>query len=236
MGRVIKLTIISDVICPFCYIGHYELQEAIGRCTDLPVHFDIEYRPYRLTSLRDEDKPVDRVEYFRRKLGEQKIQQIRETITQWPKVQDGTCNLSFGGVISQSTKAHRLSIKAYKIGGHPLQEAVLTTIFKASCEQLKDIGDTQVLADVAESTGTMTRHDAINFLESDELKTEVFQMIRQVQSNGINGVPFVIIDGKWAVSGGQSAEVYIQIFRKLAATAIDSAPSPFPSHVVSVAA
>lgn len=66
---------------------------------------------------------------------------------------------SFGGVISQSTKAHRLSIKAYKIGGHPLQEAVLTTIFKASCEQLKDIGDTQVLADVAESTGTMTRHD-----------------------------------------------------------------------------
>jgi predicted DsbA family dithiol-disulfide isomerase len=36
-------------------------------------------------------------------------------------------------------------------------------------------------------------------------------MIRQVQANGINGVPFVIIDGKWAVSGGQSAEVYIQV-------------------------
>jgi hypothetical protein len=61
-----------------------------------------------------------------------------------------------GGKLSQSTKAHRLSIKAFQLGGHCQQLKVLDALFQASCEQLKDIGDTQTLADIAEQTGTLS--------------------------------------------------------------------------------
>ena len=52
---------------------------------------------------------------------------------------------------------------------------------------------------------------AIAFLESDELLDEVERMMNEARRKGVNGVPFVVIDGKWAVSGGQTAEVYAQV-------------------------
>lgn len=54
---------------------------------------------------------------------------------------------------------------------------------------------------------------AVKFLESDELLEEVETMMTDARRKGVNGVPFVVIDGKWAVSGGQTAEVYAQVSR-----------------------
>ena len=52
---------------------------------------------------------------------------------------------------------------------------------------------------------------AVAFLESDQLLDEVERMMAEARKKGVNGVPFVVIDGKWAVSGGQTAEVYAQV-------------------------
>lgn len=51
----------------------------------------------------------------------------------------------------------------------------------------------------------------MSFLESDECLDEVETMMTEARRKGVNGVPFVVIDGKWAVSGGQTAEVYTQV-------------------------
>ncbi|KAF8982230.1 hypothetical protein BDQ17DRAFT_1437990 [Cyathus striatus] len=51
-------------------------------------------------------------------------------------------------------------------------------------------------------------------------------MCEAARAGGISGVPVIIIDGKWAVSGGQSSDVFIQIFKKLAAAGVHAAPSP----------
>lgn len=55
------------------------------------------------------------------------------------------------------------------------------------------------------------RPQAVKFIESDECLDEVERMMNEARKKGVNGVPFVVIDGKWAVSGGQTAEVYSQV-------------------------
>jgi len=58
---------------------------------------------------------------------------------------------------------------------------------------------------------TLFSEQAVAFLESDELEKEVNTMCDEARSKGITGVPMTIIDGKWAVSGGQSSDVFIQV-------------------------
>lgn len=138
------------------------------------------------------------------------------------------------GIITQTTLAHRLLLKAWKLGGQQKQQALLTVLFKGYFEELVNIGDTDVLADAAVRAGLFSRDEvrlflhyfsscgglltevlamtqAVSFLESDECLDEVETMMTEARRKGVNGVPFVVIDGKWAVSGGQTAEVYTQV-------------------------
>jgi hypothetical protein len=91
---------------------------------------------------------------------------------------------------------------------------------------------------------------AVAFLNSDEFEKEIDTMCDEARSKGITGVPMTIIDRKWAVSGGQSSDVFIQvrtfvqlwcksagergfqIFKKLAAAGAHRSPSPFSGPVV----
>ena len=63
------------------------------------------------------------------------------------------------GVMTQTTLAHRLLLKAWKIGGQETQQALLTTLFKRYFEDLANIGDTSVLADMAVSAKLMTKEE-----------------------------------------------------------------------------
>jgi predicted DsbA family dithiol-disulfide isomerase len=68
-------------------------------------------------------------------------------------------NRSFSGVVSQTTRAHRLSRKAYKTGGQYMQLPLLNSIFKAYAVEQKDIGDLQLLAQFSEDCGLMTKDE-----------------------------------------------------------------------------
>lgn len=225
MSRIIKITVISDFICPFCYIGHTELSLAVSQCADLPISVEIEYRPYSLTVVPD-GAPLDKKEYHLNKLGPEKLEKIGKALKEW----SDNLGLAFKlneGVVSSTVRAHRLTAKAYRLGGQRLQLSVLTALFKAYTSDAKDIGSLEVLGDIAESTGLMAKEGAIEFLKGDELKDEVMKMAEDAKGNGIKGVPITIIDGKWALSGAQKAEVFVKIFEKLASAGPDSsAPSP----------
>lgn len=135
------------------------------------------------------------------------------------------------GIITQTTLAHRMLLKAWQIGGQASQQAFLTVLFKGYFENLANIGDTEVLANMAVDAKLMSKEEvslvtillwdapedltnssqAVSFLESAECLDEVERMMNEARKKGVNGVPFVVIDGKWAVSGGQTAEVYAQV-------------------------
>ncbi|KJA26341.1 hypothetical protein HYPSUDRAFT_133200 [Hypholoma sublateritium FD-334 SS-4] len=235
-ARILKLTVVTDFGCVNCCIGQHELLDAIAYSQDvlhLPLQFELEHLPFRLINrdLLSEDAPrVDRADFLQKTFGKDKYTKFEAAITKWG--QEKGVPISLHGVMSQTTRAHRLVQKAYKLGGQRLQVPLLCAIFKAHLEDGKDIADYDVLADIAESSGTMSRNEALAFLRSDELEREVDDMCNNARSQGITGVPMTIIDGKWAVSGGQSSDVFIQIFKKLAAAGVHNAPSPFPGHIV----
>jgi len=147
-------------------------------------------------------------------------------------------NFSFAGPASMTINAHRLLSKAYEIGGSTVQSALIILIFRAYCEDDLDINDAEVLADAAEQSGMMSKVEALSFLDSDECLEKVNNQIAEARAKGVTGVPFTIIDGKWAVSGGQSAPVFVKIFNKLAETSVvppSQSTTPVPAPAVAVA-
>jgi predicted DsbA family dithiol-disulfide isomerase len=230
-NRVVKLTVVTDFACLNCCIGQHELLDAIAYSKDvlqLPLDFELEHLPFRLinsTILPENGPIVGRQEFLLKHIGEEKLTKLKAAISKWAV--EKNVPISFRGVMSQTTRAHRLCQKAYKIGGQKLQVPLLCAVFKAHMEDEQDIADINVLADLAANAGTMTREEAIAFLESDELEKEVNSMCAEARSKGITGVPMTIIDEKWAVSGGQSSDVFVQIFKKLAAAGTQKSPSPF---------
>jgi len=83
----------------------------------------------------------------------------------------------------------------------------------------------------------MSKAEALSFLNSDECLAKVNHQVAEARAKGVTGVPFTIIDGKWAVSGGQSAPVFVKIFSKLADTPASppsqsSTPVPVPAVAI----
>lgn len=115
-----------------------------------------------------------------------------------------------------------------------MQQELNSLIFEACFAKGEDISNDNFLADVAVKVGLMNRgrvcfpvlHSslrsdalkAIEFLKSTEALDCVEKMIEAARANGVNGVPFIIIDGKWALNGVQPMDCYVQV-------------SPFFSHV-----
>jgi len=237
--RVVKLTVITDFICANCCVGEHELLNAITYCKDtlqLPLAFEIEHLPFRLINspaIAEDAPKVGKTEFLSKHIGAERFDKLQAAISKW--AEEKGIPLNFRGVMSQTTRAHRLCQKAYKMDGQKLQLPLLIAIFKASMEDGKDIADFNVLAELAEQTNVMSKQEAIAFLESDELEKEVTTMCAEARTKGITGVPMTIIDGRWAVSGGQSSDVFIQIFKKLATCpnyANCTESTPFPAPVV----
>jgi len=239
--RVVKLSVINDLICPNCAVGQHELFSAITYCTDdlkLPLDFQLEFLPFRLinTSLlpQNYEPKVEKKDFFTNIFGAEKFGQLEESIAKWGT--EKNVPLTFRGVVSQSTLAHRLSRKAFRLGGMELQLPYLMAIFRVHLQEGKDVGDIGVLSDIAAEVGVMSKTEAIAFLNSNELEDEVNNMCDEARAKGITGVPLTVIDGKWAVSGGQSSDVFVQIFKRLAGVQAVNAPPPFTRLVPTVSA
>ncbi|KAH9003052.1 thioredoxin-like protein [Lactarius hatsudake] len=233
--RLVKLIVISDFGCPWCFIGHRELQTAIAQCANLPVAFEIEYRPFLLHPNLPAE-PVSKNEFVGKKIGRERWEACKLMATE--RGEAVGINFSFAGPTSMTLQAHRLVSKAYEIRGHTAQSTLITLIFRAYCEDDLDINDAQVLADLAEQSGVMSKVEALNFLDSDECLEKVNNQVAEARAKGVTGVPFTIIDGKWAVSGGQSAPVFVKIFNKLAETPAvppSQSTTPVPATAVAVA-
>lgn len=214
--KVVNLVVIGDLICPWCYIGEKEMERAIDAVKDLPLTIKVEHRPYQLQPSLPEDQAIVKREWYLNRFGKDKFAMFEQMVT--TRGSQLGLNISYDGTITQTIRAHRLSLKALKVGGQERQEAFLNAVHKAYFEQGKNLGDFEVLSELAEASGLMSKEQATKFLETDECREEVINMMAEARKKGVTGVPFTIVDGRWAVIGGQTADVYIQIFKKLAQT------------------
>jgi predicted DsbA family dithiol-disulfide isomerase len=207
---VIKIGVVSDVVCPWCYIGKRRLERAINALGD-KFDFDIAYYPFEL----DPEAPTngrDQKEHLIKKFGsESQYDKLTGNVTRVAEAEGLTFDYNTQKVSPNTRNAHRL-IQLAKDDGK--QAELVEALFKAYFTDGIDLSKNENLIDVAVSAG-LDKNKVEQFLESNTGVTEVVMAEQELQRLGISGVPFYIIEDKYGVSGAQPAETFIKAFEDI---------------------
>ncbi|WP_412554788.1 DsbA family oxidoreductase [Shimia sp. MIT1388] len=210
---MIKLDIISDPICPWCFIGKSRLMKALESEADHP--FVIEWHPFQLNP----DMPaegMDRREYLETKFGgKENAVRVYSEIEQ--HATDEGLEIDFAAIkrTPNTINAHRL---IHWAGIEQKQNAVVDALFAAYFKEGRDIGDTDVLADIADSAG-MDAAVVRKLLESDADVEDIRKRDAHSREMGVNSVPTFIVANQHAVPGAQPADLWRRVIADLKAQA-----------------
>ena len=202
----ITIDVISDMVCPWCYLGKARLELAIAEVQDR-VSVDVTYRPYQLNP----DMPVEGVDHkawLTEKLGEERLAESHKTLTQLGSAVGIAYDFDAIKIAPNTMDAHRLAMWAHAEDPQ-LQEKVMTRLFKAFFEEGRNIGDHAVLTDIAGEAG-LDKELIARLLASDADKDTIKSEIDAASQMGVSGVPFFIIDQKYAISGAQEKELFVE--------------------------
>lgn len=208
---MVRLDIISDPICPWCYIGKANLDAAIAETGMNP--FDVEWRIFQLNPEMPPEG-YDRKAYLEAKFGgPEKAKAIYQRVADAAK--EAGLDLDFDAIprTPNTMDAHRL-IRWSRTTGH--QGAVVDALFKRYFEEGQDISDHEVLLDVAEGAG-MERAVVAELLSGDADRKALAEEDIAAREMGVNGVPCFIIDGQYVLQGAQPPETWANVIRELAA-------------------
>ncbi|MFC1222627.1 DsbA family protein [Pedobacter sp. BG31] len=199
-----KVEIWSDVMCPFCYIGKRHFEQAIEK---LPFKNEIEvdWKSFQLNPEYHNANNETVYDYLSRSKG-MPVDQAKQMTKQ---VADMAANaglsIDFDTNIPANTfNAHRLIHLAAK---HGLQDLAEEKLFEAHFLNSKNIGETDVLVDLAVEIG-LNKDEAVAVLNSDEFAEAVRYDIYESQNLGIRGVPYFVMDRKYGVSGAQPVQAF----------------------------
>lgn len=199
-----KIEIWSDVMCPFCYIGKKNFEKALE---NLPFKDEIkvEWKSFQLDPTLEHNKTKTTAEYFREKKGfrEEQAKQMTENVIRMGKSSGIDFNFE-KALITNTLSAHKLLHLAKKYHKSTEMEEKL---FRAHFIEGKNVGDKNVLIALAVSLA-IDAEEADNSLQSDNFNYEIQQDILEARNNGISGVPFFILNGKYGISGAQPVEVF----------------------------
>ena len=206
---MIKLDIISDPICPWCYIGKTLLDQALAQRPDHP--FEMEWHPFQLNP----DMPaegMDRKAYLEAKFGG-KEGAIRAYAPVLERAEAAGLKIDFAAIqrTPNTLDAHRL---IHWAGSEGQQLGVAMSLFKAYFEEARDIGDADVLADIADSAG-MDAAVVRKLLQSTADAADIQERDRKFREMGVTGVPCFIVNGQHAVPGCQPAETWVTVIDEI---------------------
>ncbi|KAL4988110.1 thioredoxin-like protein [Aspergillus falconensis] len=200
---VISVEIISDVICPWCFIGYRTLQRAIalykktypGGSED---EFAIAWKPYFIDQVAPEMSVLINNRMARRMTPSQ----VEAAQTRLKRI-GSTVGISFkfGGYMGSSRFAHRALYLAFESGGSQLQCAVAEILFKYQFERERDVSQRHVVVEAAVEAG-MDGDAVREFLEGDGMKEETEREEQKVRDGGVKGVPCFCIRREGEGEGG----------------------------------
>ncbi|MEL6617508.1 MAG: DsbA family oxidoreductase [Pseudomonadota bacterium] len=213
MPDPVKLDIMSDPICPWCYIGKTYLDRALEAHPDHP--FLIEWHPFQLNP----DMPpegMDRRAYLEGKFGG-KEGAVRAYAPVVERAEAAGLKIDFEGMkrTPNTMDAHRL---IHWSGIEGRQTACVSALFKAYFVDARDIGDPEVLADVADGIG-MDASMVLRLLGSDSDRDNIAARDAHSREMGVSAVPTFIVAGQHAVPGAQPPELWAQVIGELQAAA-----------------
>jgi predicted DsbA family dithiol-disulfide isomerase len=215
MTQTLKIDFVSDIVCPWCAVGLGALEQALEKVGP-EIGADIHFQPFELNpQMAPEGENV--FEHIGKKYGSTREQSAksREMIAARGAEVGFAFNYGDDSRIWNTFDAHRLLHWAQ--GEEPGKQAALKkALLKANFTDQMNPSDHAVLAGIAEGVG-LDRARAEAVLASDEFAREVREREVFYQRAGITGVPAVIIEDRYLISGGQPAEVFERALRKIAA-------------------
>lgn len=207
------ISITSDTVCPWCYIGSRRLNKAIAQHKQKYPDdtFATQWLPFYLNPNAPK-QGVDKRGYYVSKFGEAHASQIFQRLS--AAGQSEGINFSFGGRTGNTRDSHRLLQHAMEVGGEALQTRVVEELFKSYFEQEEDITSHQVLQGAAERAG-FDSQKARDLLESDAEGIVVDKEVKKAQSELVTGVPHFVIQDRYEISGAQEPAAFLQIFNRV---------------------
>jgi len=210
------IEIVSDTVCPWCYVGKQKLEKAIKAYKQLHPDsndtFSTTWMPFYLNPGAPKTG-IDKAAYFKAKFGEDRTAMIFERLSQVGK--DTGINFKFGGKTGNTRDSHRL-IQLGKSKSLAVQTRVVEELFAAYFENEGDITSHEVLRNAAVMAG-LDEKEANEWLESDKGGKAVDEEVEQAQLNQISGVPNFTLQGKYEVGGAQDSGVFLRLFEKIKA-------------------
>lgn len=208
---MIKLDVISDPICPWCLIGKTRLEKALAQEPEHP--FVIEWHPFQLNP----DMPaegMDRRTYLETKFGgKENAVRVYGQIEQHALDEGLEINFSAIQRTPNTIDAHRL---IHWAGIEQKQNEVVDALFAAYFMEGRDIGDSDVLADLADSAG-MDAAVVRKLLASDSDVEDIRARDAHSRQMGVNSVPTFIVADQHAVPGAQPAELWLKVIADIRA-------------------
>lgn len=210
IAPVARIDVISDAICPWCYIGKRQLESALKLLEQEQLRFSVMWHPYQLNP----DMPpegVDRATYRADKFGgAERAQAIDRRITETAATVGLEFHLEKLTRTPNTLNAHRLIRFAAQQG---VQDGVVEALFKGYFCDGADIGDAELLASIG-GTGGLDPDAVWKMLASDEGKREVLASDQMARNAGIQGVPSFALQGHVLFSGAIAAGEMADVFRQ----------------------
>jgi predicted DsbA family dithiol-disulfide isomerase len=200
----LTIDVISDVVCPWCYIGKKHLEQAMALRPDLEV--EVRWLPYQL----DDTIPaggMPRADYMMKKFGGvERIEAIHERIREAGRADGIPFAFEKIKVSPNTLDSHRVIRWAAEAG---VQGAVKERLMRAFFVEGADLSDHATLARLAGEAG-MVEEQVAKWLATDVDVEEVKEDVERARRMGVQGVPFFILDRSIGVSGAQPAETLAQ--------------------------
>jgi predicted DsbA family dithiol-disulfide isomerase len=205
-----RIDIVSDAICPWCYVGKRQLERALATLAAEGLTFDVHWNPFQLNP----DMPKegrDRASYRALKFGSaEKSAALDQRITEAAAAVGLAFRTDLMTRTPNTIDAHRL---IWFAGQHGDQDAAMEAVFKAYFIDGRDIGDHAVLADCAVQAG-LRRQDVVEFLAGDLADKEMRAADQAARQAGVSGVPSFFLDGYSLFSGAMPADTIADALRR----------------------
>ncbi|MCH2109069.1 MAG: DsbA family oxidoreductase [Polyangiaceae bacterium] len=210
MAREFKINFVSDFVCPWCVIGYYRLKKAL-EITELTDSASIEFHPFQLNPTMSPEGENLR-EHLMRKIGisQGESENARTMIRNLGEAVGFPFQFYEGSRIYNTFAAHQLS-EWSKHDGKQLE--VQEALYHAHFHQGRNISDLEELAAIASSSG-LDRDEVLYVLKEGALSDKVKTEEKFWRSQGLRGVPTILIDQEFLITGAPEMDVFIQQLKK----------------------
>jgi len=218
-AKRVVVNVISDVVCPWCYIGKRTIELAAA---EAHVSVDLRWHPFQLDDTIPVDQSQDKMEVYTKKFGARAKELVADPNNMLNK-RGRPMGIAFeyfpGSKVFNTRRAHRLLQYALQKGGSELQNRVQEVLFRRYFTEGKDLGLVAELVQAAVEAG-MAHDDVVALLQRPESTAETRELNAELQRSHstCTGVPhFTFASGK-VISGGDSIEAFAAALKREAAT------------------